>query len=1233
MKRLEKITPRSCDTVMESTQLFNEDISGAFPLFDAIDKDILKSCLAAAQPVTCKKDELIIDHGAEPVNLYLVLSGGVSLYLLHNGKDVLLDTVARGGYFGDIGLFNKKAPRLKAVANDDVTIITLPREKVDELLAASPAFGNAFYRNILRRQSGLYSKRDELSHRLLKQHTIQNDVILGRKEDELLFLNRIHKIIVSDNPFKKKLSQLSKGIADFYEIDLCLLYLYEKDNKYVKLYATNDYKNVYASSYRLNQDDAVVRWIKEKRSSLLIDYDQPSGGKGNSAGRDNHEFARSKFLSAPMYRHLLFIPLIENSEVVGLLAILNKEKIDYFAQQKSFLGIVTDSFISIIRKEQFDYEANLRTVELGTLKKIGDAVHTKDSLKELLQFILESTANATNAKRCTLTLQVPLSDTMKMRSSYGFDDAAYKTVRRGIERHLRESVIEIGEFAIINDVSQIPRFSDEAKSMVTSLISAPFQLHNKVIGMITVYDKKDDALIDTFDQNDLRLLTAVATHTSIIVENARLYDELAYSQSGAKVQLKVDTKIVGESMKAKIVNDKIKAFSLNDAPALIIGEVGIGKNFVARCIHFSSTRMANHFIIEDCRHFQDKRYGVDLFGQAAIPGEQEERRGLLQLANDGTLTLRHVEALSKGVQQRLYDYLITKNYRRKDGAKELSSDVKIIFQTNIDLRKLVESDLFNADLYALMSKQTIRMPPLSERKKDLPLIIRYFLGIINLKLQKNVTNLSDNALGMLMSYDWPGNLMELYNVLERGVLVTSQDTILSEQIFLGIPRAEGEKTYNLLRVKWISDILKSRLYPAIPQAISVIVFFAIIYFSFFSQKEGEQNIAVILSWIIGWPLIFISFIFFGRVWCAVCPFSSIAKLLQKFVNFGYTMPDKLKKNGNVIAVIFALVIIWFEEMTNIFMSPVITGGLVLFIFTLALMTSILYKRMVWCRYLCPWGIFNGIYAMASVIELRSNKHICLTQCKTNVCYEGGENAPGCPMFEHPYGIESNKNCTHCGNCIKNCPNNSIQFNLRILPKELWVKAHPYFSDSILGISLAFLLILKKILEIQSVSEAVFLGYDRYSVHGALIYTALFIMTIILSTGALMLINTASYDIEEKSVRNVRHTVGYSFIPLALCGFLSHYLEPLFMKGSAIFYAISELLFKAPFPDTLQPILEHSLISNIQIALILFGGFASGFSAYRLINTKLKPTAPKVAAYKIVPIWLIAVITFIYLLLI
>jgi transcriptional regulator with GAF, ATPase, and Fis domain/polyferredoxin len=1213
-----------------------------FSLFRSLSVDTIRNYFESAGKASFDAGDVIVDFNDSLDHLYVILEGSVSVYLKDiNYNDYKVNTLKPGNTFGEMTLLTDDSQPFMIKANEGLKVIKLEKSKFDELLQQHPSINKKFYKGIVRRLHHMYSKKEEKTGEIT-QNAFANrgsESILLRKEKELLFLDKVHQIIASNKPFKVKLSKITEGIADFYDIGLCLLYLYEKDDRHIKLYAANDFKNVYASSYRLNQSDDIIRWVKENKNTLSIS--DIKGGSANvmddSFDSDQinlKQFSQSKFLVAHNFKRLLFVPLIEDKKVVGLLALLSRKEREYSDEDKRFLEIITGNFIGIIRKEQFDYEAALRTVELDTLKKISEAMQTKASIKELLDHILENTLSAMNAKRCTLKLSDPLSGTIKIESTTGFKDGEHKVVKKGIEKHLKETVLNIGEYVIINDTSKIERFSDGAKELVSSLVSVPFQLHDKVIGMITVYDKKEDAFINTFDQNDLRLLTAIATHTSIMIENARLYDELAYSQSGAKVQLKVATEILGKSFKAKLVNDKIKKASQNTEPALILGEVGIGKNFVARCIHFSSNRMAYHFVTEDCRNFADKVHGSDLFGSKAKDATEEDVRGILELSHDGTLALRHVEELSREVQERLCEYLKTKKYQKVNGKRIRTSDVKILFQSNVDIVKLVENEQFNPELYEIISRQTIKLPPLRDRKKDMPLIIDHFLKTINQKLQKNVTHISDSSMGMLMSYDWPGNLMELYNVLERGVLVASQDTILSEQIFLGIPRAEGKKTYNLLRFNWINKLLKSRLYPGVFQVLSALTFFAIVYFSFFSDATGEKNIAVILSWIIGWPLLFISYLFLGRIFCTVCPFSSISKFVQRFVNLGYKMPDKLKKHGNFIAVTFCFVILWFEEVTNIYVSPGITGFLVLFIFSLALLTSILYERMVWCRYLCPWGILNGIFSMASVMELRSNRHVCLTQCKTNVCFEGSENVPGCPMFEHPYGMESNKNCTLCGNCIKNCPNNSIQLNLRSAAKELWVKLHPRLSDSVLSISLAFLFLLKIVLDGKTVNNFIFSGYGRYSLYGGLIYTALFLLTILLSAGFLKLINYGAVVPENRAKSRITESIGYAFIPLALTGYLSYYLEPLLLKGRALYYALRELLFDIPFDIAVTPIISHITIKNFQVVIILLGGIASIYSSYKIISSKLaKLNIEEVTFYKTPVIWVIITLMVSYLILI
>jgi hypothetical protein len=135
------------------------------------------------------------------------------------------------------------------------------------------------------------------------------------------------------------------------------------------------------------------------------------------------------------------------------------------------------------------------------------------------------------------------------------------------------------------------------------------------------------------------------------------------------------------------------------------------------------------------------------------------------------------------------------------------------------------------------------------------------------------------------------------------------------------------------------------------------------------------------------------------------------------------------------------------------MTPTSPGAIILVITFGSILFSVLYSRRIWCRYLCPLGAVNAIFAMPSVIELRANRHVCLNRCQSHSCYRGDAEVPGCPMFRHPYLVDNNRDCIMCTKCIKTCDNSSIQLNLRLAPQELWAMESPRRPDSFLIVAM------------------------------------------------------------------------------------------------------------------------------------------------------------------------------------
>ncbi len=223
----------------------------------------------------------------------------------------------------------------------------------------------------------------------------------------------------------------------------------------------------------------------------------------------------------------------------------------------------------------------------------------------------------------------------------------------------------------------------------------------------------------------------------------------------------------------------------DDTTVLITGETGTGKELIARYIHDKSSRRDGPFIAINCGAIPKDLIESELFGyeRGAFTGATEKmKQGKFELAHGGTILLDEVGELSPEAQVKLLRVLQDKKFYRLGGTKEISVDVRVIASTNKDLKKEVEEGRFRSDLYYRLNVATIHLPPLRERKEDIPSLVMSFIMEFNKKFGKNFTGVDDKAMEMLQSYHWPGNIRELRNTIERITLIENDTKIRAEHL-------------------------------------------------------------------------------------------------------------------------------------------------------------------------------------------------------------------------------------------------------------------------------------------------------------------------------------------------------------------------------------------------------------------------------------------------------------------
>jgi|YelNatPaOPRAMG01_1025707.scaffolds.fasta_scaffold16090_2 two-component system response regulator AtoC len=293
-----------------------------------------------------------------------------------------------------------------------------------------------------------------------------------------------------------------------------------------------------------------------------------------------------------------------------------------------------------------------------------------------------------------------------------------------------------------------------------------------------------DYLTKPFDLEELKVKVKKAIELKELTENAPKFekDENRY----------ISDEIVGNSPKMQEVFKQIGKVAESDATVLIRGESGTGKELVAKAIHHHSNRKNKPFIVVNCAAIPETLLESELFGheKGAFTDAYARRIGKFEQAQDGTIFLDEIGDMSLNLQAKLLRILQEKTFSRVGGNETIVSNARVLAATNRNLEKLVETGEFREDLFYRLNVVTIWLPPLRERKEDIPLLVDYFVAKYAEKYKKDVRGVSKEVLELFLDYDWPGNVRELENAVARGVIVTSAPLILIEDL----PQTLRDKT-------------------------------------------------------------------------------------------------------------------------------------------------------------------------------------------------------------------------------------------------------------------------------------------------------------------------------------------------------------------------------------------------------------------------------------------------------
>ena len=455
-----------------------------------------------------------------------------------------------------------------------------------------------------------------------------------------------------------------------------------------------------------------------------------------------------------------------------------------------------------------------RSKEFILFCRVQGAMRHIPDFPETCKAILDAVMDEMNAENCSLMLKDPASGELSVRVARGKHDG--KSVyypeegSRGSRFKPGEGVAgwvaKEGRAVLINDVSEEPRFVNAAglNTKVRSLICFPIRDKDQVVGVFNVSHSKTGA----FREGDKLALAYISNQMGAALNSARFFLETQEMNRLMKDSfdsvIKDRTVIssgpdsstfveVGEmsqgsgifiyaSDKMHRIKEIIDHVANTDVTVLIQGESGVGKEVVARSIHQNSFRKEKPFVKVNCAALPHDLLESELFGyeKGAFTGAYRQKPGKFELAGGGTIFLDEIGEISPALQAKLLQVLQDREFSRLGGKKDIQVDVRVLVATNRNIEQAVKTGLFREDLYYRLNVVSITVPPLRERREEIPIFVEYFLNKFSKKYNKRVAALSDRMMKVLLQYPWFGNVREMENVIQRYVVLRSEEAIIEE---------------------------------------------------------------------------------------------------------------------------------------------------------------------------------------------------------------------------------------------------------------------------------------------------------------------------------------------------------------------------------------------------------------------------------------------------------------------
>jgi formate hydrogenlyase transcriptional activator len=467
---------------------------------------------------------------------------------------------------------------------------------------------------------------------------------------------------------------------------------------------------------------------------------------------------------------------------LGSLMIASVRRDAYSPEEVRFCRLAGDQ-IALAMDDALNFRASQRAQQrLELLLDLTNRVVSNLNLRDVLH---EISANIRRVMQCDgVRIALPGAEDRKLRVyAHDFPESP-REVEEGCEPLVNEqsvtSAFASGETAVLSR-AEFEREHILEECNIGSLVHVPLKGRIGIAGVLSLGAHRERA----FSSDDVAFVNEIARQVAIAIENARAFGEVSelkdklvleklYLEDELRSELRFE-EIVGKSEALRRVLQQVETVAATDSTVLIYGETGTGKELIARAVHNLSTRRSRSFVKLNCAAIPTGLLESELFGheRGAFTGAISQRVGRFELANRGTMFLDEIGEVPLELQPKLLRVLQEREFERLGSTHTMRTDARLIAATNRDLTEMVKAQEFRSDLYYRLNVFPVRVPALRERPEDIPLLVRHFVQQFSRNLGRTIDTIPSETMSMLIKYPWPGNIRELQNVLERGVILTT----------------------------------------------------------------------------------------------------------------------------------------------------------------------------------------------------------------------------------------------------------------------------------------------------------------------------------------------------------------------------------------------------------------------------------------------------------------------------